>query len=84
MLYLEIAQVPVKSVIIVRRLLYLQKKLHRHESEITRQIYNAMKEDPINDDWIHLVQIDKAYINLNLTDDQIGKLSKRDFKKIVK
>ena len=43
-----------------------------------------MKEDPIKDDWIHLVQKDKADINLNLTDDQIGKLSERDFKKIVK
>ena len=84
MLYLETAQVPVKSVLIVRRLLYLQTILHRHESEITWQIYNARKEDPIKDDWIHLVQKDKADININLTDDQIGKLSKRDFKKIVK
>ena len=35
MLYLETAQVPVKSAIIVRRLLYLQTILQRHESELT-------------------------------------------------
>ena len=55
MLYLETAEVPVKSVIIVRRLLYLQTILQGHKSELTRQIYKAMKEDPIKDDWIHLV-----------------------------
>ena len=84
MLYLETAQVPVKSVIIVRRLLYLQTILHRHKDELTRQIYDAMKEDPIKDDWIHLVWKDISDINLNLSDDQIGSLSKSEFKKIVK
>ena len=38
MLYLETAQVQIKSVTIVRRLLYLQTILHRHENELTRQI----------------------------------------------
>ena len=84
MLYLETSQVPIKSVIIVRRLLYLQTILQRHESELTRQIYDAMKEEPLKDDWIHLVNKDMVDINLNLSDDQISKLSKREFKIIVK
>jgi hypothetical protein len=84
MLYLETAQVPVKSVIIVRRLLYLQTILHRHKSEIIRQIYDTMKEDPLKDDWIHLVSNDISNIGLNLSDDQICSLTKREFKKIVK
>ena len=36
MLYLETALVPVKSVIIVRRLPYLQTILHRHNNEPIR------------------------------------------------
>ena len=84
MLYLETAQVPVKSVIIVRRLLYLQTILHRHKDELIRQIYDAMKVDPIKDDWIHLVVKDISDIGLNLSDDQIGSLSKNEFKNIVK
>ena len=84
MLYLETAQVPIKSVIVVRRLLYLQTLLHRHKNELTRQIYDAMKEEPLKDDWIHLVTKDMSDINLNLSDDQISKLSKSELKIIVK
>ena len=84
MLYLETAQVPIKSVIIGRRLLYLQTILHRHKSELTRRIYDAMKEEPLKDDWIHLVTKDMSDINLNLSDDQISKLSKSEFKILVK
>ena len=43
-----------------------------------------MKEDPTKDDWIRLVLKDISDINLNLSDEQIGNLSKRDFKNIVK
>ena len=63
----------------MRRLLYLQTILQRHESELTRQIYNAMREYPIKDDWIHLVIKDISDINLNLSDEQIGDLSKKRF-----
>ena len=84
MLYLETAQITIKSVISARRLLYLHTILTRHENELTRQIYSAMKEAPLKDDWIHLVKTDTEKINHNLTDEQIEKLSKADFKKIVK
>ena len=43
-----------------------------------------MKEEPLKDDWIHLVTKDMSDINLNLSDDQITKLSKREFKILVK
>ena len=43
-----------------------------------------MREDPLKDDWIQLVKQAMEQINLNLTDDQIEKLSKSEFKKILK
>ena len=58
MLYLETAQITIKSVISARRLLYLHTILTRHENELTRQIYSAMKEAPLKDEWIHLVRKD--------------------------
>ena len=48
MLYLETAQLPVENIISVRRLLYLKTILDRHESELIRQVYFAMKHDPLN------------------------------------
>ena len=43
MLYLETAQIPIKSVISARRLLYLHNILKRFH----KKIYSAMKEDPL-------------------------------------
>ena len=56
MLYLETAQLPIINVITVRRLLYLHTILTRHDTELIKQMYSAMKDNPIKGDWIHLVQ----------------------------
>ena len=58
MLFLETAELPLKNVISVRRLMYLHTILRRHENEITNRIYQAMKEEPIKGDWIELVKED--------------------------
>ena len=63
---------------------YLHTILTRHENETTRQIYGDMKEDPITDDWIYLVYHDMTNINLNLSTDDIAKISKCEFKEINK
>ena len=84
MLYLETGQVTIKSVISARRLLYLHNILQRHESELIRKIYIAMREDPLRDDWIHLVQKDMKDIDLTLSDNQIEAMSKSDLKKLIK
>ena len=68
MLYMDKAQIPFKSVISVRRLLYLHTILTRHENELTKQIYSAMYEERLKDDWTHRVKQYKEQINLNITD----------------
>ena len=84
MLYLECAQIPIKNVLSVRRLSYLHNILRRDDSELIKQIYMAMKENPLKDDWIHLVENDKTELDINLTDQDISKLSKCQFTRIVK
>ena len=84
MLYLETAELPIQGIISVRRLLYLHEILSRNDSELINQVYCAMKESPLKDDWIHLVLKDKLKLDLNLTDSQISKLTRQDFKMLVK
>ena len=43
-----------------------------------------MREDPLRDDWIHLVQKDMKDIELTLSDNQIKAMSKSDFKKLFR
>ena len=65
-LYLETSQIPIKDIISVRRLLYLHEILSIDQSELIYQIYSAMKEAPLKDDWIHLVEDDKIKFKIDL------------------
>ena len=84
MLFLETALLPVKSVISVGRLSYLHTILNRQEGELIKQIYTAMKDKPLKQDWISLVQKDMAKCQIDLTDEEISQISYKDFKGILK
>ena len=83
MLYLETAQLPVENIISVRRLLYLKTILNRHDTELIRQVYSAMKEDQIKGDWIHLVKKKIKEINLNMSNDDIEKIPTATFRQLI-
>ena len=68
----------IEGVISVRRLLYLHEILSRNESELIHEVYIAMKEAPLKDDWYHLVR--KDIDNLNLTDNQSQNCQNRSSK----
>ena len=84
MLYLETGQIPVKSIISIRRILYLHNILSRHEDQLVRRIYSAMKESPVKGDWIIMVKDDMSSLNMTLSDDDISAMGKIDFKVLVK
>ena len=70
--------------IAVRRILYLHNILKRHETELIRRVYCAMKNETSNGDWIELVANDMKEINLDLSDEEISQFSKQDFKSLIK
>ena len=84
MLYLETAQIPVKQVISSRRLMYLHNILKQQDEELIKRIYCAMKESPMKDDWVINVEKDLNELGINLSDEEIFKLTKSQFKLIVK
>ena len=49
-LYLETGAMSIRSVISVRRMIYLKTILNRHKYEVTRKVYFAMKENPYKGD----------------------------------
>ena len=54
-LYLEAAAMSIRSVISVRRMVFLKTILRRHKDEITRTVYFAMKAKQYKGDWYDLV-----------------------------
>ena len=85
MLYLETAELPNKSVISVRRLMYLHTILRRNTEELTSKLYMAMKNNPGKGDWTEKIAEDLKYIGMDLEmENTIKEMSKNEFKKIVK
>ena len=72
MLYLETGQISVKSIISIRRILYLHNILNRHKDQWVRRIYSAMKETPVKGDWIGMVKYDMSSLNMTLSDEDIS------------
>ena len=84
MLYLETGALPIRFVIISRRLLYLKHILSLNEHELVHRVYQAQKRKPTKNDWVLSIEDDKNLINLNLTDIQIQDISDQKFKILIK
>ena len=85
MLYIETAQISISHVISVRRLMYWHTIITRHRDELISQVYHAMKDKPLKDDWICLLYKDLEKIGLSINDEEdVSQLSKYDFKTFVK
>ena len=84
MLYLETGALEFKHVINVRRLIYLQNILKKHDKEIVKKVYGAQKKAPCTGDWVILVEEDRLKYNIEYSDEQIAELSDDEFNKYVK
>ena len=84
MLYLETATLPISSVIIARRLNYLQTILKRNNEEVIWKVYTAQKSAPTKGDWTNLVQEDMGKIELEISDEAIAGISDEDYKDLVR
>ena len=81
--YLETSTIPIRFILMGRRLMYLWTLLQKSEKELAKQVYNTQKLFPVKKDWILQVQEDMEKCQIVLTDEEISKLKKEAFKKIV-
>ena len=81
--YLETSALPIRHILIGRRLMYLWDILHKSENELVRKVYNSQKEFSVRNDWTVQVQQDLIQCEINLSDDEISKMKRKDFKKMV-
>ena len=82
-LYLETGCIPVKFVIMKRRLLYYHHIIKRPNSELIYKIYKAQQLKPSKGDWINLLNEDESLLNIKLNEEKDKKLSKYKFKKSI-
>ena len=83
-LHLETGTLSIPQIIATRRMIYLQTILKRPEGELIRNIYEAMRDDPISGDWCEQVKNYFEKINLHMSEEHIRPIDEEQFKALIK
>ena len=83
-LFLETGTIPVKYVIISRRVNFLHYILCEDENSLLSRFFSAQCSDPIKGDWASQVQKDLQFLNMTMSFEEIASYSKKSFKLLVK
>ena len=82
-LHLETGLVPIRYLILKRKLMYLWHLLHREDNELIKKVYMTQKVINTKGDWVEALIKERKDLKLAVTDEEIAKMSKNKFKVIV-
>ena len=82
--YLETGKIPIKFLIIQRRLMFLKHILSIDKSRLLSKFYSIQRAVPVKNDWTLQVEKDKIDIGLSISELEIAALSKNKLKKLLK
>ena len=83
MLYLELGVVPIRYIVMSRRLMFYHYILNQENDSLLYKFFKLQKSKSVRGDWCLTVQEDLESLNITLTEDEIEKCSEFSFKKIV-
>ena len=83
-LYLELGITPIRGIIKSRRINRLHYLANLNKEEMLYKFFLTQWMYPVRNDWVHQVREDLADFNLEVDLDQLTKMSKNVFKKMVK
>ena len=84
LLYLETGTIPIRFILMSRRLNFLHYILHENESSLIHQFLVAQAKNPSKSDWVKTVTNDLQELNIQLNFEDIKNISKAMFKNLVK
>ena len=82
--YLEAGVLPLKFVVMKRRLMFLHNILCRSDDDLTKQFYYVQKAVFTKHDWFGLVTADRQELKISHTDEEISNMSQDMFRSLVK
>ena len=84
LLYLETGTIPIRFIIMSRRLNFCWYLLNQDEDSLLGEFFKAQCDSPTKGDWVSMVKQDIEDLELDMTFDQIKACSKETFKDSVK
>ena len=82
-LYLELNVLPLRFIIIARRLLFYWTILNKPDTELVKQVLKAQQLMSVKNDWCLSVAMDLEYLDIDLKEEDIIKMKKSSFKSLV-
>ena len=81
--YLETATIPLRFVIIGRRLLFYWNILNKGKNELVKQVLLTQQISPVRNDWCSTVNEDLRSLNIHINQNNIAEMKKTTFKNAV-
>ena len=81
--YLETGALPIRFIIIARRLLFYWTILHKSDSELVKQALRAQQISPVKNDWWLKLCDDMKVCDIELSEAEILRMKKSKFKQLV-
>ena len=84
MMFLDLGIIPLKVILIQRRLMYLHYILQQKEESLLSQCFQAQVKEQLKGDHIIQIQEDLKSVNIQLTFEQIKQMTKASFSRYLK
>ena len=84
MMFLELGIIPLKVILMQRRMMYLHYILQQKEESLLAQCFQAQVKEQLKGDHIMQIQDDLKSLNIQLTFTQIKQMTKEAFSKMLK
>ena len=81
--FMEAGLVPVRFVMMKRRMMYLHNLLSKQRTELIRNFYEVQKDIRTKHDWYELAQQNKAELKIAQSDEQISEMKEEQFRNLV-
>ena len=83
-LYLESGNVPIRYILMARRVNFLHYIMNEEESSLLKSFFNAQVKSPVKGDWVLTVERDLKELQINQSFLEIGQTSKIRLKNIIR
>ena len=85
MTYLVLGLMPIRFIILLRRIIYLQQILkQKHRNTLLFKFFDAQLENQTKNDWVTQTVKDLEKVDINLELDEIEKMSDEDYEELCK
>ena len=82
--HLETSTIPVRFLVMKKRLNYYWNILQMDESELVKKVYNGQRSMSVKNNWFLNIKSDSEECDINLSESEIRSMKQHSFSKLVK